>query len=331
MDTNTARIIEQVTLRKLFYTRELLRSVGEPYTGTRARLRERLERAVDTGKADPAALERLLNELDIWGNQRLRICRIDMALLAGLQSADAVERRAQAAGMQAILDGEVPLIPPGDLTLACISYEEDGHRRVLSLVAAKTRQVMVPQPDIPEHYDENYPGIVFKPFRQEAQKAISFAEINLHTGIVLLSSTLLRRGNRYEAEFEDFFAAFDPLIPLFVTIPVPLYNAAAAIRQLPLAEIRLVADGARTNVGHRVDSRSMSRRVDLRTDPELQAYRKAVANATGVTCNCFWEPANGLTECVHTHIFAPQGEISILGQVTEASARHVLRRILTLN
>jgi hypothetical protein len=66
-------------------------------------------------------------------------------------------------------------------------------------------------------------------------------------------------------------------------------------------------------------------------DPELGYTQDALPHAPGAQCNCFWEPVNGLQERVHSHVFAPEGEVSIFGQVREVSARYVLHKILGIN
>jgi hypothetical protein len=234
--------------------------------------------------------------------------------------------------MANLLPGQIALIPPLDLTPMRISYEENAGQRLLKLVAAKTRQIMQPQKDIPDHVDEvHYPGVVFKPFKVETQKVIAFAEIDLNTGLSLVSTALLRQGQGYKAEFEEFFTVFSPFIALQDADPVLLFNATHRIPRLPGNEVKQVARQTKTSAGGKITYRSHNSRADLRADPELARSQAALPNAPGLHCNCFWEPVNGLEERVHTHVFALEGEVSILGQVTEACARYVLQRILDIN
>ena len=84
-------------------------------------------------------------------------------------------------------------------------------------------------------------------------------------------------------------------------------------------------------MGGKISFRAHSVRADIRADPELDHTQEALPDAPGAHCNCFWEPVNGLQECVHIHVFAPEGEVSIFGQVREASARYVLHKIVGIN
>lgn len=69
-------IIEQLTRKKLEYTRQLLRDAELPHTGKRADIRKRLPQAIADGAVEIEKLSALLKELDTWGQQRIRIGHI---------------------------------------------------------------------------------------------------------------------------------------------------------------------------------------------------------------------------------------------------------------
>jgi hypothetical protein len=186
VDEHTSSIVEQLTLRKLEYVRSLLKAINLPHSGPRPKVRERLTDAINSNRITVATLQTLRDELDAWGDQRVRIGRLAAAILAEFQSADAIAQKATEAGMSQFLHGKVDLVPPLDLTPMKICYEEHAGRKKLRLVAAKTRQLPLPQPEIPDHVDQRYPGVVFKPFKVETQKALAFAEISLDNGLTLL-------------------------------------------------------------------------------------------------------------------------------------------------
>jgi len=297
VDAHVLNVIEQLTLRKLDYVRRLLASVNSPRSGTRAEIRERLREAIESNLITVASLQVLLDELDAWGDQRIRLGRIPVKALKEFRSANSVAKKAAKAEMAHLLLGQIALIPPSELTPMRISYEENAGQRLLRLVAAKTRQIMLPQPEISDHFDEQYPDVVFKPFKVETQKAIAFAEIDLDSGLSIVSTTLLRQGQGYTAEFDEFFTTFRSLIPLQDTDPVPLFDANRRIRHLSQTEVTLVSRQARTKVGGKINYRSHSFRTDLRADPELARSQDVLRNAPGLHCNCFWEPVNGLAGC----------------------------------
>lgn len=333
LDQDSLNVIEQLTLRKLVYAREFLRSASLPFSGTRAQVRQRLIDSLDSKRIGVTGLKTLLDELDLWGDQKIRLSRIERGVLRDFSSRQAVEQKIAETGFSELLNGEIALEPPSDLTPMRISYEETQNGRYLRLIAAKTQRVFVPQTDVPDYRDEeHYPGIIFKPFKEETQKAVDFAEINLDTGLALVSTTLFRHGISYRAEFNAFYSVFDPLIELRTAEPIELFRATHNIRfQLQAHEVRIPARRARTRSGGSIDYRSHSARMDIRTDSEIGLSEAALPSATSFFCNCYWEICDGLGECVHTFVYAPQGEVSIMGQVREVSARYVLRRILEIN
>jgi hypothetical protein len=331
VDSHTQSLIDQVTLHKLDYVRTLLRSAGLRSTGVREQLRVRLNDAVDQGTIDVPVLESLLGELDAWGNQHIRLGRLPSTLLAGLASPDAIEERVAAAGMTGLIRGAVDLVPSVEMRPMVISYHDEGRSRSLKLVAAKSREVLVEQLHIPDHVDDQFPGVVFKPFKVETHKIVGFAEIDLVNGLTVVSMTLVRRGLGYHAEFAELYSAFDPLISLNTLVPLTLYRAVQQIHALPQSEVLLLARHARTSIGGRIAYNSHSRRADMRSDEELNVTQRVLPDAPGVFCNCFWNIVDGLSESVHTHIHAHDGELLVLGQVKEDSVRYVLRRIFDFN
>lgn len=345
-DERTSELIRQLTLRKLQFARELLREHKLASYGTRDRLNDRIGKAVNEGIIPPEEIELLLDELDAWGNQRVLLGVLPRRFLELYRDEAAVRERIREADLDTELLGreEVALIPPEQLTPMGVQLLDDGSQRTLRLLAAKIRVVDTPLRDHSEipatELSAELPaglavdrseGIVYKPFRRERQKAISFAEIDLDTGVSLISTTLLRHGVNYTGEFSEMFELFERLLPLGAMEFLPLYNAVREIRRLSHDEVLIYSRRSRTAVGGTMELRSHSSAADIRQDELLENAATALDTAEGAHCNCRWRPAAGLAEEVHTHIFSPKGEVSVLGQVTEGSVRYVLQRIRELN
>src|SRR5262249_15815317 len=98
VDEHTSYIIEQLTLRKLEYVRGLLKAINLPHSGPRPKVQKRLADAIDSNCIDVATLQALLDELDAWGDQRVRIGRLSTSMLAEFQSADAIVHKVTEAG-----------------------------------------------------------------------------------------------------------------------------------------------------------------------------------------------------------------------------------------
>lgn len=328
----TEKIINQLTLRKLAYTQQLLNSADLPKTGSRIILRGRLQDAIANGAVSIEDTKALLDELDSWGDQRIILRLMPHALLRAYQSANQLRQKARQAGMEHLFDGEIILEPPLGLAPMRIAFEERADGRFIKLLAAKTREVWMQQMEIPEHVDEeNYPGVVFKPFKRELQKVVAFAEIGIDSRLLMLSTKKLHYGKGYTAEFDEFFETFQNLISFDDMEEVSLYEAAHTLHDLPHDEVSIYVRNLRTSSGGTIGTRSHSRRMDVRDDEEIRRALSPLAASASPFCNCIWKPNGELKEQVHTQIFAPEGQISILGQTSEASARYVLRRILEIN
>lgn len=324
-------VIDQVTLRKLSYAQDMLEMARQPHSGSRMDVRRHLSKALEKKAISLRDIVALLDELDIWGDQRIRIVRLPKGVLAEYSTWDRVKEKISAAGMAELVDGPMQLVPPPELTPMRIEYEDGNGRRSLRLLAAKTRTYMVAQKDVPERHDEElYPGVVFKPFKEERQKAVGLAEVDLKSGLCIVSVAMFRRGMAYEAEFDEFYSVFESPIPLNKAEPVSLYSANHRIKQLPLGQLRLVSSRTRTADGGEVAATANSSKSDVRADRELQLIDGLNPDAPHRQCNCYWECQEGLDEVVHTHIVADDGEISIFGQISEKSGRYVLQRILDL-
>jgi hypothetical protein len=329
-DEEKTRIIEQVTLRKLEYVRNYLASKSQPKSGTRIEVRDRLLKVVETSDSAFDDLRGLLNELDAWGDQRLKVAKFDLRDLKAFSTKRSVHKRIEEAGMTALLEGEIATEPPAALTPMVIKYV-DGDAPALQLYAAKSRIMEIPDNTIPSITNDQYPGVIFKPYRREIQKALDFVEINLKNGDALFSTTLLKTGASYSAEFTELYEVFEPLISLKEAATVELYKAVKRLRKLSQQEVLIASNDKRTSVGGRIVHRSGSTKSDLRQDKEIMSSERATRNTDSVSCNCYWASFGNLSESVHAHIYAPEAEISIMGQVREASVRHVLRRILEVN
>lgn len=329
---NAEKIIEQLTLRKLSFSQQLLSEAKLAKTGIRTMVRGRLQDAVANGAISVETTKALLDELDCWGDQRIILRKMPDSLRDEFGTIEQFRAKAEQVEMGHLFEGEIILEPPLELTPMRITYEERADGRYVKLMAAKTREVWFQQPDIPEIHDEvNHPGVVFKPYKKELQKVVAFAEIGIDSRLMLLSTKKLHYGKGYTDEFEEFYQTFQSLISFNGMESISLYGAARALHAMSQDELSIYVHNRRTSSGGIIGTRSHSRKVDVRQDSEINQALSPLAASVSPFCNCIWKPCGDLKESVHTHVYAPEGQVSILGQVKEASARYVLRRILNIN
>lgn len=331
IDQVTLEIIDQVTLYKLNFSRELLKEANLPSSGNRAAVRQRLIYAVDEERLPASILLELLNDLDLWGQQRVRWVQLSIGSLAAYQTPEAVEMRATQAGMSDLLEGEVALMPPVDFTPMIIAYEERTSGRFLKLIGAKTQTIREEQKGLEPITNPERPDVVYYPFIEKTQKVITFAEINVGTGLSMISATLVRQGIQFTADFAGLYQGFDAFFSFADAEYIDLFSANKAIHALSTGEVQLAEGRRRTSTGGTVICKAHNRRADIRADNELSLTHQVLPEAPGVFCDCHWNVCPGLRERIHTHIYGPDGEISVLGKVKEENVRYVLQRIYQLN
>ena len=326
-------IINQLTQHKLDFVRDLL--TARNFRGvarlTKSELRDKLKYAITEGLVTEADLLVLLNELDSWGKQRILLRRFPPALLQDYRNLESFQRRVAETNFESLLNGQVSLTPTQELTPMRINLNIDGDAPLLTVVAAKTRDIWLPQQDIEPITDDNYPDIVFRPFKKENQKVIAFAEVNINSGYALISTNIIRQGQAYNAEFGEFYSLFGDVLPFDEMQKVELYQATRAIYDLPPTEIRLLSHNRSTSAGNRINYNSQSRSLDFRDDSEMTQSWRALPDASNHFCNCIWHPCPDLCEEVHLHVYARDGQITILREARESSVRYVLRQINRLN
>ncbi len=331
IDNESLKLVEQITLINLDYARAFLTEHEKRRSGVRLDLRQELIQLLEEEPGLRTELRALLDELDLWGNQRIRLRHFPQSMLRDLKTPEAVKKRARAEGMSGLLNGKVALEPPEQTTPMSISYEERDKGRFLKLVAAKTRVRYVPVPNTKVVRFDEYPDMVFRMFTEEKQKVVNFAEINLDTGHAVISSPLVRPGFTTTTDFTDFYDCFSSFLPLRDGAMTYLYDATHHIRHL-LRTTDVIISGrkTRTDIGGTVNLRAFAPEQDIRKDPQLRKVEKVLPDARSPLCNCYWAPVEGLEEIVHTHVLA-EGEVVIMGQARERSVRHVLRRIHSIN
>ncbi len=331
IDETTLEVIDQLTLYKLDFSREILKDANLPYSGNRLSVKNRLIRAVEDEHLSAAILQELLNDLDLWGQQRVCWRQLTPQSLAAYQTPEIVAARARGAGLESLLEGEVALVPPEYFTPMVIAYEQRPSGRFLRLIAAKTQIVREEQKQLEPLRDVDHPDVVYYPFLEKTQKVTAFAEINLDTGLAMISATLVRQGIKFEADFSGLYRSFEVFFTFGDADIVDLFSANKAIHGLSTGEVQLAEGRRRTSYGGVVSCKAHNPRADIRADTELSLTHQALPEAPGVYSDCHWNTCPGLKERVHTHIYGPNGEISVLGKMKEENVRYVLRRVYELN
>ena len=327
------RLVLQLTTFRISYAQELLHDKGLAYSGSVAKVRERLHDALQSGVVTDDDILGLLAPLETWGKQCIRCVTMPLHLLAELQTAEQVRAKAASIGWEPLINRELPLDPGRDLEVHSVRFKEAGGRRTLTLLGAKMRVFERAVNNIDPIHDEQDPNILYKPYRIERQKSLTFAEIDLQTGETLLSTRKSGYGMKHETEFQEFTLLANPFVHLGSSQRTDFCLACNRIpNETGLDETCLPHHALSDDQGGELGAKSSGKRVDFRTHPNLQQAFATLGNdAPGNFCNAFWLVRDGLVEEVHASIWGTLGEVVIHTQASEESIRHVLQRVRSLN
>ncbi len=327
------QLVEQVTLHKLEFVRAFLKEKNLPHVGKRADIRQTCLDLLENDGLDFEELKGFLEPLELWGSQRIRLLRLPLEVLSGFQTGEDIQARLNRVSMGSIWQEEIPLLIPTEISPLAVRFRDDSGRKTLTLIAGKIREIWLSQPDIPITESADHPGIIYRPFKREFQKALSFAEIELNSGHTMISVSLMKNATTgYITEFEEFSDCFSEVLSFEIGARIDLRNAVRNIYSATNADILIHDQRNRSDFGGIASFRSHNRNYDVRQDPQLHVAKENLGEqADGEFCNCYWQTTPELAEMVHTALYAAQGEVSFYGQLREESVRHVLQRIEHIN
>jgi len=332
LDAATKQLVDQVTLKKLEFVRELLVGRDMSPGGTRLSTRQRVAFALQSGEVSLDQLQELIKELDLWGDQRLRLMQLPAAALPSIRNQAPLAGQFQANFGFDPFNEKHDLAPEATLQLLYAEYAaKPGGRQVLRVVVGRQQVIenRVPEEEIQPIRVEDQPDLVFIPFRIEKRNAITFAEIDLASGLVVLSTTA---GRGTDKELASLLVMVQGSLSFQLATRKNLEVVAGKVNCGTLGnEVRRCRLRRRTAQGSEIDVKGASVVTDLGVDPEALSAIGSTPAASNRFANCIWQTSAALDRDVHCHIWAPEGELTILGQVLELHVEHVLQRVLFHN
>lgn len=337
-------LINQVTLHKLEFLQRLfsLKELGR--FANREDARKMCREHCANGALCVEELKALLEALDTWGNQRIRLIRVPENDIRLFTDSAATQAAATKARLGHIFDQDMPIVVAEQVSAISIRYKEENGKRILLLVAGKIKEETVPVAELPVLSGEmvahlpilqghSLDGVTFYPLRLERQKIISFAEIDLDSGHGVLSVKTFAAAGSYKSKYQEFCEAFEPFLCLStVTRTYPRVAVYQILRDPDIAKVNIPQGVLRTDAGNRLSMKMARSRQDIRTDEAFsETLQQSDWSHAGDYCECYWQPDGVLKEEVHTHIYGAHGEVTFRGQLREESVNHVLQRIRSLN
>ena len=206
----------------------------------------------------------------------------------------------QQAGFEDIFQQELPLIvEPQVSPISSSAIKREDGLRFLTLIAGKIHEDWVQVDSLPEldyasvaalltQTDDQDTSIVYRPFRLQRRKIVSFAEIDLNSGHGIISVKSTQVAGNYKSKFEEFCWAFDDLLRLSDAEKLHLIRAISHVdNPAHQAYLHLPRHYLRGDQGERMRMEASSGQGDVRQHTKLQQARNIFnAEDAGDYCDC---------------------------------------------
>jgi hypothetical protein len=341
-DATNSEIDELVShvlaLRKDFI-QGLFRSAGLIFSGLRKiELGDRLREAIDEGAISVTDVVRFLDAVEPGGKQHVFLSRPRADLNRRWRDVTATRRRLRArSGVRDLLDGEVPLLMPPELTLSSIRLGED----LVQIVAVEARSYFERDP----YYDDEVTSedgllVQLRAYIQQVGRSVVVLRWDTATRHAALHITQASgRGverDHYRSVAGRFAAAVAPWLDLTQFRDVNLHKVIDELHRRERAAGALTKSRRarfETPDGSELDVISASTHASVFADTRLTAAIDQVADpASGQSGNLVWLPTTGspLHEPLHVTILAFDSRVNFMVPSSPEAVGHVIQQIRSL-
>jgi hypothetical protein len=311
-------VLDYLLAHKKAFTQELLRHRGLPFSGTREKLRARLEGYLSDGRLEAADLVQLLNEIEGWGNQHIYLYKGSSKLVEPWLEEDSARGHLADLGLADLFNRQRPLVLPEETTLSSIEWTPERARFVW--VEKRQWEERASEADIEEE------EMVWRAYCINVSRGLIAFDWDLVSGHAMLMIQRLPRGTEYDIIRDRFEKELEPVVGLSqfewvrVSRAIQRIEASGEVRRRQLAY--------QTRRGGKVTFTSAGRLRDTSTDPDLQKAGQALSGTAGLLGNFYWLPVEGKPgRELHTKLYASDQRIGIFGEQQERDVRYVLSRI----
>jgi len=313
------RVLDYLLSHKMAFAQELLRARGLPFSGSKARLRQRMQGYLDQGDVQTTDLVQLLNHIEGWGNQHIYLYKGPDPQIRGWVDEDVVKAQLAALGLGDLLNRQRPLVLPEEPTLSSIEWTPERVRFVW--IEKRAWEERIPDEDIIEG------DKVWRAYRINVARGLVAFDWDLVSGYAMLMIQRLPRGTRYHQIRDRFEDALQPIVGLRQFERVRI---SGAIQRIEMSdEVRRRQLAYRASRGGKVAFTSASSSRDTFADPDLERAGQIFrGKAAGVLGNFYWLPVKDrLRGELHAKLYARDHRVGIFGEHEELGVRYVLSRI----
>jgi hypothetical protein len=312
-------VLDYLDSHKMAFMQEFLRARGLPFSGTKAKLRDRVEGYLDDGRVEAAELVQLLNEIEGWGNQHIYLYKGSDQLIRPWLEEDSVKERLANLGAADLFNRRRPLVLPEEPTLSSVEWTPDRVRFVW--VEKRQWEERVAEEDFEEE------GMVWRAYRIRVSRGLVAFDWDLVSGHAMLMIQRLPSGTKYRLVRDEFETKLEPAIGLSQFEQMRVSRAIQPVEAS--GEVRRRKLSYQARLGGKATFTSADQSSDTYADAAIaRAGQLLREETTGWLGNFYWLSQEGrLERDLHVQIYASDQRIGIFGEHKEQDARYVLSRI----
>ncbi len=343
VEPETALLLSHVLALKKDRIQEFLGKHELGRSGTKAKIRERLEAALAAGTITTDSIVQLLDEVTPWGKQHVFLYRGPQSPIADWKRTDWLAELLRRHRLHDCLNASLPLTLPEEMTVSSVMH--DGRRLRITAIRKRQWNERMPEHDERRTTDLGEP-IELRAYVDRVTRGLVAFEWDLIANTAMLQVSQLPTGVQYEEVAEEFFGLVREWLDIGHFTIVDLRRAIRRLHELEengARETRSHSINYRTLEGRRLEGTSASSGDPLLGEPVIDSALAAVrANGVGHLGNFYWCPngtANGvaagasnghvspLDADVHVVIHGHRNRINFTTPNDERTVRHVLSRI----
>lgn len=321
--------------------RNFLRSKQLPVSGSKSELQDRIEEAVDNGTIADADLVNVLDAVLPWWKFHTYLYRGPRLIPDEWRTEDAARQHLAAHNLEGLMDANLPLVLPDDLTLSSIEYVQDRRVRI---IAVQRRDYTAREQDLDvEEESEDGETILYRAWVERIARVMVIFEWQLRAKEATLQTTELPSGITYEEVRDEFVELTEHWLDFSRFTELTLKKVIAKLHELEEAgtpEARSHGIEYETDQGRRLSGRSSTASESVLGEAVIdESLRQMRGAGNGRKGNFYWPPTIdndeevGVGKEIHTIILAVDNRINVkirtFSDNTEAEMRHVLSRLRT--
>ncbi len=318
-DWELERLVEYVFAHRMLAIQNFLSDHGLATSGTKEKLKERVQQALDDKTILPEDLVGLLDHIEGWGNQHVYLYASPPGEQRAWKNEEKARERLEDEEAGKLFNRRRPLVLPEERTLASVEWTKSSVRFVW--VEKREWEMRLSDEDVEEN------EILYKAYKPQLARGITTFDWNLLTGDAALMIQRLPSGEKYDEIRVAYEAEIEKFMKISDFTPV---RARRAIRKLEKGNEALNRKVEHeTQTGGKVSFTSKGRKADAYADKDLKKARDALGGQTvSVLGNFYFVPKSPkLERNIHIKVYSKDQRVAIFGECTEEEVVYVLSRV----